>query len=181
MQAKTKLNIAPLMGDFALLVLAFFITIIIVQQLKIIKSEETMEIPSDTYFNTSEYSLNENKRSQLKMSLEDSIFSKIEKYFNVGRLQMVRIEGHTDDVQPDPKIERIWKTNRELSLLRANTVTSLLEEIAEERIEDNKIESFKSKLFPGGYGEYRSIPPGTLGVNDWRTKNRRIEIQLIVK
>ena len=76
MQAKTKLNIAPLMGDFALLVLAFFITIIIVQQLKIIKSEETMEIPSDTYFNTSEYSLNENKRSQLKMSLED-IFIKI--------------------------------------------------------------------------------------------------------
>ena len=181
MQAKTKLNIAPLMGDFALLVLAFFITIIIVQQLKILKSEEPMEIKADTYFASSEFSLSSDKRYELKQKLEEIIFPKLEEYFRVDRLQMVRIEGHTDDVQPDPTIERIWKTNRELSLLRANTVTSLLDEIAEERIENNKIESFKSKLFPGGYGEHRSIPQGTLGVNDWRSRNRRIEIQLIVK
>ena len=90
MQAKTKLNIAPLMGDFALLVLAFFITIIIVQQLKIRKSEETMEIPSDTYFNTSEYLLNENKRNQLKISLEDSIFPNIEQFFLWGLIDDVR-------------------------------------------------------------------------------------------
>lgn len=181
MKHNLKLKTFPLIGDFSLLVLAFFITIIILQQLKIIKSEETMEIQSDTYFNTSEYILSDDKRKQLKIRLESSIFPKLEDYFNVGRLQMVRIEGHTDNVQPDPRKERNWKTNRQLSLLRANSVTSIIEEIAEEKIPSEEVENFKSKLFPGGYGEYRPVSRDDLEIQDWQSKNRRIEIQLIVK
>jgi|TARA_B100001971_G_scaffold69432_1_gene64004 flagellar motor protein MotB len=170
-----------LLGDFFLLVLTFFIAIVIVQYLKIIDSEKPMEIRADAYFRTSEYILDQHKHSKLRGVIEDSIFSEIQKYFDAGRLQRIQIEGHTDNVPPTRQLNqvRVWSTNRELSLFRANTVCSIIEEIATERLSPDRLAEFKAKLFPGGYGEF--LPKGPNDTEKNRAKNRRIEIRMVIK
>ena len=61
---------------------------------------------------------------------------------------MLRIEGHTDSNIPKLEEGRAWQSNRELSMLRANTVSKIFEEIASEKMGEERLQSFKSILFP---------------------------------
>ena len=208
MRGRSKVNIFPLLGDLSLLVIAFFIIIVFLQQLTILKSENPILIPTDTYFNSGKYELNAEKEKELKNYLynikikDQDIFS----IFKDGNIKMIRIEGHTDNHSPTDS-NRVWKTNRELSLFRANTICTLFEEMAKESIDDeNKVQEFKSKLFPGGYGEFiryaRIFHPDSAGRHEVVTSdgksighfdemekaikerdalNRRIEISIINK
>jgi chemotaxis protein MotB len=74
------------------------------------------------------------------------------------------VEGHTDDV---PIKSGRYSTNWELSMARAYSVISYMEEIGMN----------KKKLAGIGYGENRPISDNATGVG--RAKNRRIEISLM--
>lgn len=201
-----KLNLLPFLGDISLLIVIFFIAVIIAQQLTIKKSEKPYPIQTDTFFGNKEYELDSLSKLNLKNTLSDEIFEKsILPNFKDGRLKMLRIEGHTDSNEPKREEGRKWQTNRELSFLRANTVSTIFEEIAAEKMSDDRLVSFKSVLFPGGKGQYNPLnldivkkdslyyvsENDTLVLDSFKyrwnagafinSKNRRIEIQQVLK
>ncbi len=79
----------------------------------------------------------------------------------------IQIEGHTDNV---PINTVRFKSNWELSAARAISVGKHI-------IENNGIN--ESKVACTGYGEYRPIAPNDTAEN--RTKNRRVEVKLILR
>ena len=155
---KNKLSLLPFLSDISLLIVVFFIAVIIAQQLTIKKSEKPFPIQTDTFFGNKEYSLDSLQSIQLKSTLSEAIFdTSILPNFNSGKLVMLRIEGHTDKNKPSFEPGRSWQTNRELSLLRANSVSKIFSEIAKEKLSTENLNSFNSILFPGGKGEYNPL------------------------
>lgn len=158
-----KTTILPLLSDMALLVFSFFIIMLILQQLLIKGVERPFYLETETYFDSMEYELNNDQKMILTGKVEEEYFDSVYTLFKNDQLKMLRIEGHTDDVQPKPDQSRKWTTNRELSLLRANTVSEIFQNIAENRgMKAGELNDFKSKLFPGGLGEFKPRVSGKI-------------------
>ena len=87
-----------------------------------------------------------------------------------GDLRMIRIEGHTDNVEIGPSLKSRYPSNWELSKVRANGILRYLVEkggVTPERIS------------AVGLGDTK--PTATNAAEDGRTKNRRVEILLYTR
>ncbi|UCC12861.1 MAG: OmpA family protein, partial [candidate division WOR-3 bacterium] len=82
--------------------------------------------------------------------------------------KIIRVEGHTDNVQIHPKLQEQFPTNWELSTTRATNVVRFLQEEVE--IDPGKLEAI-------GMSEYH--PVASNDTQEGRSQNRRIEIILV--
>jgi chemotaxis protein MotB len=82
-------------------------------------------------------------------------------------IRLIRIEGHTDNVEIGPSLKSRYPNNLELSKVRANGVLRYL-------LEKGGVEP--SRLSAVGHGDTK--PVATNAVEEGRTKNRRVEILL---
>lgn len=83
--------------------------------------------------------------------------------------KMVRVEGHTDNVQIAGSLARIYPTNWELSAARAINVTRFLQTRGID----------PAQLSAVAYGEFKPVADNE--TKEGRAKNRRIEIVLVPK
>lgn len=83
--------------------------------------------------------------------------------------KVIRVEGHTDNVQIHGSLTKKYPTNWELSAARATNVTRLLQKLGID----------PEMLSTAAYGEYRPVAPND--TKEGRAKNRRIEIVLVNK
>lgn len=81
--------------------------------------------------------------------------------------RLIRVEGHTDNVEIGPSLKSRYATNWELAKARANGVIRYL-------VEKGGLDS--ARLGAMGYGD--SKPVVTNATEEGRTKNRRVEILL---
>lgn len=81
--------------------------------------------------------------------------------------RLIRVEGHTDNVEIGPSLKSRYPSNWELAKARANGVVRYL-------VEKGGLDS--ARLSAVGYGD--SKPAGTNASEEGRTKNRRVEILL---
>ena len=107
------------------------------------------------YFESGSAHLSDENKQKL-----DGILNRLEG----GRLETIRVVGHTDDQMIDLEFPRIYATNRELSLHRATQVVRYLESagIAPERM--------------GAAGMSKYNPTASNETSEGRAKNRRVEI-----
>lgn len=84
-----------------------------------------------------------------------------------GDHRLVRVEGHTDNVEIGPTLKSRYPSNYDLSKARASGVVRYL-------VEKGGLDS--ARLSSVGYGDTR--PTATNGNEEGRTKNRRVEILL---
>ena len=84
-----------------------------------------------------------------------------------GDTRMIRIEGHTDNVEIGPSLKSRYPSNWELSKVRANGVLRYL-------VEKGGVES--ARITAVGLGDTK--PTATNAVEEGRTKNRRVEVLL---
>lgn len=82
--------------------------------------------------------------------------------------EIIRVEGHTDNVPIHPRLQKQFPTNWELSTARATNVVRFLQE---------KIGIDPKRLQAIGMSEYR--PVASNSTEEGRTQNRRIEIILL--
>ncbi|HMS84618.1 MAG TPA: OmpA family protein [Nitrospira sp.] len=86
-----------------------------------------------------------------------------------GDTRLIRIEGHTDNVEIGPSLKARYPSNWELSKVRANGVLRYL-------IEKGGIDSSRITAMPLG----DSKPTASNEMEEGRTKNRRVEIVLYI-
>ncbi len=84
-----------------------------------------------------------------------------------GDMRMIRIEGHTDNVEIGPSLKSRYPSNGELSKVRANGVLRYL-------VEKGGVET--ERISAVGLGDTK--PTATNTVEEGRTRNRRVEILL---
>ena len=84
-----------------------------------------------------------------------------------GDTRLIRVEGHTDNVEIGPSLKSRYPSNMELSQARANGVVRYL-------VEKGGLDS--ARLNSVGYGDSR--PAATNADEEGRTKNRRVEVLL---
>lgn len=84
-----------------------------------------------------------------------------------GDQRLIRVEGHTDNVEIGPSLKSRYPTNWDLSKARASGVVRYL-------VEKGSVDS--ARFSSVGYGDTR--PAATNSNEDGRTKNRRVEILL---
>jgi chemotaxis protein MotB len=84
-----------------------------------------------------------------------------------GDERLIRVEGHTDNVEIGPSLKSRYASNWELSKARANGVVRYL-------VEKGGLDS--ARLTSVGYGDSR--PAASNAVEEGRAKNRRVEILL---
>jgi chemotaxis protein MotB len=82
--------------------------------------------------------------------------------------KIIRVEGHTDNVQIHPRLQKKFPTNWELSTARATNVVRFLQE---------KIGIEPVRLQAIGMSEYH--PVASNKTEEGRSQNRRIEINLL--
>ena len=83
--------------------------------------------------------------------------------------KIIRVVGHTDNVQIAKSLQATYPTNWELSVARATNVVRYLQEVGVP----------PERLVPSGRGEYEPVADNS--TPEGRQKNRRIEILLIDK
>lgn len=86
-----------------------------------------------------------------------------------GDMRMIRIEGHTDNVEIGPSLKPRYPSNWELSKVRANGVLRYL-------VEKGGVEP--GRISAVGLGDTK--PAATNTVEEGRTRNRRVEILLSI-
>jgi chemotaxis protein MotB len=97
-----------------------------------------------------------------------SVLDQLIEYLHTsGDTRLIRIEGHTDNVEIGPSLKSRYPNNLELSKVRANGVLRYL-------LEKGGVES--SHISAVGLGD--SKPVATNAAEEGRTKNRRVEILL---
>ncbi|MGC4099402.1 MAG: OmpA family protein [Nitrospira sp.] len=84
-----------------------------------------------------------------------------------GDMRMIRVEGHTDNVEIGPSLKARYPSNWELSKVRANGVLRYL-------VEKGGVE--QERISAVGLGDTK--PTATNTVEEGRTRNRRVEIVL---
>ncbi|HEU5406431.1 MAG TPA: OmpA family protein [Nitrospira sp.] len=84
-----------------------------------------------------------------------------------GDMRMIRIEGHTDNVEIGPSLKSRYPSNWELSKVRANGVLRYL-------VEKGGVEA--ERISAVGLGDTKPTSANT--VEEGRTRNRRVEILL---
>jgi chemotaxis protein MotB len=97
------------------------------------------------------------------LSVLDRIAEALKQYDD----KVIRIEGHTDDVSIGPKIRGKFASNWELGAARASAVV---------RYFIDKHDMDPAQLIAVSFSKYRPIVPNIS--DDYRSKNRRIEIVL---
>lgn len=160
-----KLNIIPFISDVALFIVAFFIVIIVLQQLQIKDSIALDDIDTSLIFQSASFEIKESQMDKLKNKIigyltegENAVLN----LFNSGSIERILIEGHADIQQPDETHEN-FIDNRMLSVLRAETIKDIIEEIVNpesdyldsNKLSQKKFEEFKTLLFTGGYGDLK--------------------------
>jgi chemotaxis protein MotB len=83
--------------------------------------------------------------------------------------KVIRVEGHTDNIQIHGNLAKKYPTNWELSAARATNVTRYLQKAGID----------PAMLSTAAYGEFRPVAPND--TKEGRAKNRRIEIVLVNK
>ncbi|WP_422188837.1 OmpA/MotB family protein [Aquabacterium sp.] len=83
--------------------------------------------------------------------------------------KVIRVVGHTDNVQISQTLQGTFPSNRELSVARATTVVRYLQEVS----------IAPEPMVASGRSEYD--PVATNDTAEGRQRNRRIEIMLIDK
>jgi chemotaxis protein MotB len=91
----------------------------------------------------------------------------IEYLHSSGDARLIRVEGHTDNVEIGPSLKSRYPSNWELSKARASSVIRYL-------VEKGGLDS--ARLSSVGYGDSR--PAATNAIEEGRMKNRRVEILL---
>jgi len=102
------------------------------------------------------------------MSEGVAILTRIGKIIKNNRGKIIRVEGHTDNVQINPRLKKKFPTNWELSTTRATNVA---------RFFQDKIGIEGARLRAVGMSEYH--PVASNETLDGRDQNRRIEIILM--
>ncbi len=116
-------------------------------------------LPSSVLFNSGQTKLKKNAKSSLS-----KVCRVLEKDFPN---ETIRIEGHTDS-DPIKRTKQLYKTNWELSAVRAATVLHYL-------IDNCHLDP--KKLYLAGFGEFQPVA-GNKYIND-KKKNRRVEIVVL--
>ncbi len=116
-------------------------------------------LPSATLFGVGQTTLKEGAKSPLK-----KVASAIKTNFPTA---VVRVEGHTDSA-PIKKLKKKYKSNWELSAVRAATVAHFF--VSECSFDPTKI-------YIAGFGEYRPIASNKNKAG--QQKNRRVEIVIL--
>ena len=116
------------------------------------------DIPTDAFFGSREYMLNDDDREKLYGLIQDSIFHKIVLTLDNESLIALRIEGHTDKRKPKPIEGRKWNDNMELSFYRAKEVSNILDSIMVAKIKVAELTPFqrdelKKRIRIAGFGE----------------------------
>jgi chemotaxis protein MotB len=91
----------------------------------------------------------------------------IEHLLTSGDTRLIRVEGHTDNVEIGPSLKARYPSNLDLSKARAGSVVRYL-------IEKGGLDS--ARLSSVGYGDSR--PAATNANEEGRSKNRRVELVL---
>lgn len=99
-----------------------------------------------------------------------SVLARVGRILKQDTTKIIRVEGHTDDVKINPRLQKKFPTNWELSTSRATNVVRFLQDIL--KITGNRFEAV-------GYSEYRPVATNKTAAG--RSKNRRIEIVLVPK
>jgi len=97
-----------------------------------------------------------------------AILTRIGEIIKNTRGKIIRVEGHTDNVQITPRLQQKFPTNWELSTTRATNVARFLQD---------KIGIEGARLRAVGMSEYH--PVASNETRDGRAQNRRIEIILM--
>jgi chemotaxis protein MotB len=97
-----------------------------------------------------------------------AILTRIGKIIKNNRGEIIRVEGHTDNVHITPRLQQKFPTNWELSTTRATNVARFLQD---------KIGIEGARLRAVGMSEYH--PVASNETLDGRGQNRRIEIILM--
>jgi len=117
-----------------------------------------IELVEELYFETGSAHLSDENKQKL-----DGILNRL----RGGRLETIRVVGHTDDQMIVPDFPRIYASNWELSVHRATQVVRYLENagIAPERM--------------GAAGLSKYYPTASNETTEGKAKNRRVEIFLM--
>ena len=116
------------------------------------------DIPTDTYFESREFKLNDDDWGELYGFIQDSIFYKIVLSLDNESLIALRIEGHTDKRKPESREGRKWDDNMELSFYRAKEVANILDSIMVAKIKAEELtllqrDELKKRIRIAGFGE----------------------------
>lgn len=155
--------------------------------------EEQIETVTQTYQNLIDNMQEEIKRGEIKISelagklnvnivdkiLFDSgestvseqgkkILARVGNILKQDTTKIIRVEGHTDNVQIHRRLKKQFPTNWELSTSRATNVVRFLQDKL--RINGRFLEAV-------GHSEYAPVAPNT--TTEGRAQNRRIEITMI--
>jgi len=126
---------------------------------KIKEGHISVVLPSSVLFNSGQTTLKKSAKSSLSR-----VCSVLEKDFPN---ETIRIEGHTDS-DPIKRTKQLYKTNWELSAVRAATVLHYLTDTCHL---DSK------KLYLAGFGKYQ--PVASNKNKSGKKKNRRVEIVVL--
>ena len=126
---------------------------------KIKEGHISVVLPSSVLFNSGQTTLKKSAKSSLS-----KVCSVLEKDFPN---ETIRIEGHTDN-DPIKRTKQLYKTNWELSAVRAATVLHYLTDTCHL---DSK------KLYLAGFGKYQ--PVASNKNKSGKKKNRRVEIVVL--
>lgn len=107
-------------------------------------------------------------RATLKRGGKD-VLKKVGEALKGYENKIIRVVGHTDNVQIAKSLQKIFPTNWELSVARATTVVRFLQDVGIP----------PESMVASGRGEYE--PLAANDTEDGRQQNRRIEIMLIDK
>jgi len=107
-------------------------------------------------------------QSEVKQQGQD-VLAKLVDVLKDVKGKVIRVEGHTDNVQIHGALAKKYPTNWELSSARAINVTRYLQKAGID----------PEMLSTAAYGEYRPVAPND--TREGRAKNRRIEIVLVNK
>jgi chemotaxis protein MotB len=98
------------------------------------------------------------------------IITRIGKILKQDTSRVIRVEGHTDNVQIHRRLQKQFPSNWELSTSRATNVVRFLQD---------KLKINGERLETVGYSEFK--PVASNKTEKGRTQNRRIEIMLVPK
>lgn len=147
-----KLNLIPVFGDLATLVIGLFILIIVVQISKLENITHADEIPIGLDFGRGKYDVPPEQRKTLNTIFREKYLEKIKTANSNSTLVSIRIEGHTDPDRVTIKKGGFATNNKQLSYLRAEKVADIFEEMIKDSFTNQDQKSILKKINIIGHG-----------------------------